>query len=217
VQCLEDFSIPLYLSHAVTKIEGRDRVEKVDVAPLEHNTPIMEKSFGIECDTVLLSVGLIPENELSEKAGIDINRDTSGPYIDSHLMTNNSGVFACGNVLHVHDLVDFVSEESARCGDHVAKYIRGQEIDEIQYKVKPGANMKYVVPNRYTATQENHFYMRPLISKSDAALEVTCNGKTIREKKLHRVQPSEMISLVLSASDLAISSGEDNALEISVR
>jgi len=77
--------------------------------------------------------------------------------------------------------------------------------------------MKYVVPNRYTATQENHFYMRPLISKSDAALEVTCNGKTIREKKLHRVQPSEMISLVLSASDLAISSGEDNALEISVR
>jgi pyruvate/2-oxoglutarate dehydrogenase complex dihydrolipoamide dehydrogenase (E3) component len=218
VQCLEDFSIPLYLSHAVTKIIGKDRVEKVEVTPLEHNIPNVEKSFEIECDTVLLSVGLIPENELSEKAGVDINRDTSGPYVDSHLMTNNSGVFACGNVLHVHDLVDFVSEEAARCGNHVAAFLRKEKADEIQYKVQPGSNIRYVVPNRYSLSKENHFYMRPLIVKCDAVLEVKRNGKTITEKKLHRVQPSEMISLVMKPEDLAaVSSGEDNVLEISVK
>jgi NADPH-dependent 2,4-dienoyl-CoA reductase/sulfur reductase-like enzyme len=105
VQCLNDFSIPLYLGHVVVRIKGRDRVEEVEVAPLEDGHPVSAKRFRIACDTVLLSVGLIPENELSRAAGVSIDDGTGGPWVDADLMTRVKGIFACGNVLHVHDLV----------------------------------------------------------------------------------------------------------------
>ncbi len=124
-QCLKDFSIPLHLSHVVTKITGRDRVDGVEVAPLLAGTPDYSKSFRLDCDTVLLSVGLIPENELSRKAGVPLCDETAGPIVDADLMTAVPGIFACGNVLHVHDLVDYVVEESRRCGEAVCRWLAG--------------------------------------------------------------------------------------------
>ncbi|MCL2267477.1 MAG: NAD(P)/FAD-dependent oxidoreductase, partial [Treponema sp.] len=125
VQCLDDFNIPLYLSSQTTGIFGNDRVEGIEVTPVENGIPAKEKSFNIKCDTVLLSVGLVPENELSRAAGIELNSVTNGPLVDSSLMTNIEGVFACGNVLHVHDLADWVCEESRRAGAFAAKWLCG--------------------------------------------------------------------------------------------
>ncbi len=124
VQCLNDFGIPLYLSHLTTEIYGQDRVEGVEVTPIENGALMFDKSFKIPCDTVLLSVGLVPENELSKNAGVEINPATNGPWVDSTLMTSVPGIFACGNVLHVHDLVDFVAEESRRAGSFAADWLQ---------------------------------------------------------------------------------------------
>ena len=124
VQCLKDFDIPLYLSHVVSKIHGQHRVEGVDICPLEQGAPVHDKGSFIPCDTVLISAGLIPENELSREAGIPINPQTSGPIVDSTMMTNIPGFFAAGNVLHVHDIVDYVTEEARRTGKYVAAYLQ---------------------------------------------------------------------------------------------
>src|SRR5512136_1360843 len=125
VQCLNDFGIPLHLGHVVTRIEGRDRVEGVEIAPLAEGRPDRSRAFRLRCDTVLLSVGLVPENELSRAAGVAINAATGGPFVGADLQTGVAGVFACGNVLHVHDLVDFVTEEAERCGAAAAAYLDG--------------------------------------------------------------------------------------------
>ena len=125
VQCLDDFGIPLKLSHTVTEICGKERLEGVKIAQVDENKkPILHTEEYIPCDTLLLSVGLIPENELSEKAGIKISSITSGPIVNESLQTNIDGIFACGNVLHVHELVDFVSEESEAAGSAAAAYVR---------------------------------------------------------------------------------------------
>ena len=150
VQCLDDYDIPLYLSHTITKIHGRDRVTGVTVAKVnEKMQPIAGTEFDIECDTLLLSVGLIPENEISRGMGVDMNPVTSGPKVNESLETNIEGVFACGNVLHVHDLVDFVSEEAGTAGRNAAEYVKqgekrrqgGKEI-----KMNPVEGVRYTVP-----------------------------------------------------------------------
>ncbi len=196
VQCLNDFNIPLYLSHIVSKIHGKERVEKVTVTPLIEGVPDLENSFEVECDTVLFSVGLIPETEIAQEAGVEINYDTHGPYVDANLMTRADGVFACGNVLHVHDLVDFVSEESERCGRHVHEYITGRQ-EKKQFSVMPGPNIKYVIPNKFVLDRENVFFMRSMIVKNDAELIIKVNDNIIKTKKQRHVQPSEMISVKL--------------------
>jgi len=200
VQCLNDFNIPLYLSSQTTNIFGNDRVEGIEVTPMENGIPAKEKSFRIDCDTVLLSVGLVPENELSRAAGIELNSVTNGPVVDSSLMTNIPGVFACGNVLHVHDLVDWVCEESRRAGSYAAKWLRGEH-PSTQIQTKAGAHVRYVNPSRIAPDTENHIYMRSMIVKNDAVLELNVNGKVIRSIKLRYVQPSEMINLNLSPKD----------------
>jgi CxxC motif-containing protein len=129
VQCLKDFDIPLYLSSQTTNIFGKDRVEGVEITPIKNGILVPKKSFRIDCDTVLLSVGLVPENELSKAAGVEINAVTNGPEVDLSLMTNMEGVFACGNVLHVHDLVDWVCEESRRAGKYAVQWLRGEKAD----------------------------------------------------------------------------------------
>jgi NADPH-dependent 2,4-dienoyl-CoA reductase/sulfur reductase-like enzyme len=220
-QCLNDFSIPLRLAHVVTRIEGRDRVEAVQVAPLVDGSPAPEKGFRIPCDTVLLSVGLIPENELSRAAGVPINAGTSGPWVDADLMTGAPGIFACGNVLHVHDLVDFVTEESRRCADGAAAWIRGQARAGM-VSVSPGANVRYVVPNTCAPGRENVLFMRPLVVKNDAVLEVRMAGRAVKTRRLAHVQPSEMIKLTLAADDLpgrAALQGQEpgQGMEVSIR
>jgi len=131
-------------------------------------------------------------------------------------MTNIEGIFACGNVLHVHDLVDFVSEESQRCGTFVSDYIQGKE-EKKQFRIVPGSNLKYVIPNRFRADRDNHFYMRSLIVRNHAELVLTLNGKELSRKKLRHIQPSEMISFKLGEKDLPDSVlGEESSLEISL-
>ena len=147
VQCLDDYGIPLKLNHTITEIRGKERLEGVTTARVDENRlPIPETEEYIPCDTLLLSVGLIPENELSKCAGVEISEITGGPMVDESLQTNVSGIFACGNVLHVHDLVDFVSEESERAGASAAEYVLGKrrQVKRIPLVAKNG--VRYTVP-----------------------------------------------------------------------
>ena len=150
-QCLNDFNIPLLLSHTVVKIHGKKRVEGVTIAKVdEKGKPIKETMQFIECDTLLLSVGLIPENELTKSAGINLNRITNGASVTQSRETSIPGVFACGNVLHVHDLVDYVSEEAEIAGKNAALYIKGELKNEVDIPIEPDGKVRYTVPQRIT-------------------------------------------------------------------
>mgnify|MGYP002681459440 FL=1 len=214
VQCLNDFNIPLYLSHMVTNIYGKDRVEGIEIAPIETGALMSEKAFRIACDTVLLSVGLVPENELSRDAGIEIHPATNGPWVDSMLMTTMPGVFACGNVLHVHDLVDYVVEEARRAGANAAAWLSGYRAER-EIRVKSGSNIRYIMPMRVNPERENRLYMRTLVVKNDARLDVRLDGTEVKSRKLAHVQPSEMLSLTLKPEDLA-AARRDSTLEIAL-
>lgn len=147
VQCLDDFNIPLKLSHTVVNIHGRDRLIGVTIAKVDSNgKPIWETQEDISCDTLLLSVGLIPENELSTKADVELSQVTGGPVVNESLQTNVEGIFACGNVLHVHDLVDYVSQESIIAGKNAALYIKGKTFTEIIIEVIATDGIRYTVP-----------------------------------------------------------------------
>jgi len=216
VQCLNDFGIPLHLSHVVSRILGANRVEGVEVSPLEDGVPRLDKTFRLDCDTVLLSVGLLPDTELAKKLGVALNPETGGPLVDAGLQTSVPGVFACGNLLHVHDLVDFVTEESERCGARVAEFLSG-DYEQLQHRVAPGANVRYVVPNRYYPGRENRFYLRALVVKNQARLEVRLGGQLAKQRRLPHVQPSEMVSFTLKPAELAgLPAGADQTLEVSI-
>lgn len=212
VQCLNDFDIPLYLSHCISRIDGRDRVERVEVSPLKDGAPDLEKSFNIDCDTVLLSVGLIPENEISQAAGVSICPDTNGPYVNGELMTGIDGVFACGNVLHVHDVVDFVTQEAEYCGRCVSDYLEGRtplkEVPAIA-----GKNIRYVMPQKFDPSKENVFSIRPLIIEKNVDCIVRRGETVIMRKKLRHVLPAEMIRISLLPEDDA---DPEEPLEISL-
>ncbi|AFG36430.1 NAD(P)/FAD-dependent oxidoreductase [Spirochaeta africana] len=193
-QCLNDFDIPLYLSHVVSGIHGKRRVESVDITPLEGGRPDHDATFSIECDTLLLSVGLIPSHELARTLGAELNPLTNGPMVDSRMMTTVPGLFSCGNVLHVHDLVDFVSAESRRAGAHVAEYLQGYQPSR-QVRIKPGANIRYVAPAAHNPERPEIIYFRPMIVKNDAVVQVLMDSAVIKEYKKSHVQPSEMIEI----------------------
>jgi len=214
VQCLNDFGIPLYLSHLTTEIYGKDRVEGVEVTPIENGALMFDKSFKIPCDTVLLSVGLVPENELSKNAGVELNPATNGPWVDSTLMTSVPGIFACGNVLHVHDLVDFVAEESRRAGSFAADWLSGKRPRK-ELRIKTGPNVRYVNPARVDPERENKLYMRSMVVKNGAVLEVKVDGRVVKSVKKPHVQPSEMLTLSLGPQDFA-QAGMDAQVEISI-
>jgi hypothetical protein len=212
VQCLDDFAIPLYLGHVVTEIHGRRRVSGVSVAPLENGVPRTEKAFHLDCDTLLLSVGLIPENELSRDLGVNLHLQTRGPVVNSALMTSVPGVFASGNVLHIHDLVDFVAEESKRCGDAIVRYLRN-EAPGPEAEVIPGSNVRYVAPGRVTRSDSTTVYLRSLVTQLKATVQLSAGGEVLQTRKLQHVQPSEMISLEIKGD--RIPAGQ--ALEVSIQ
>jgi NADPH-dependent 2,4-dienoyl-CoA reductase/sulfur reductase-like enzyme len=214
VQCLNDFSIPLYLSHVVSRIHGADRVTGVDVTPIVGGAPDLAREFHIPCDTILLSVGLIPENELSKTADVKISSETNGPVVDSTMMTSVESVFATGNVLHVHDLVDNVTEESRLTGGFVADYLSGRR-PELQVRTRPGSNVRSITPGQVDPSRENRLYLRPLIVKNKAVLVVSVGTRQVRRVVKPHVQPSEMISLTLRESDLA-DLPYDAVLELSI-
>ena len=208
VQCLDDFGIPLKLAHTITRIEGNERVTGVYVAPVDENKkPIAGKEEFVPCDTVLFSVGLIPENELSEKAGIKLSKLTNGPEVDQYMETSAEGIFACGNVVHVNDLVDNVSAESEQAGKFAALYAKGEKTrTEKEAVCVPGENVRYICPQKISLTGNSEnitLYFRVLSPDKNVILKVTDNGRVITEKKEIRVSPGEMNNISLNASDIS--------------
>jgi len=202
VQCLDDFGIPLYLGHVVSAIHGDRRVTGVTIAPIENGIPRHDRGLTLACDTVLLSVGLVPENELSRELGVSLHRQTQGPVVDSRLMTSVPGAFAAGNVLHIHDLVDYASEEGARAGKAVVEYLQGAEPPQ-EIDLFAGSNVRYVTPGRIRTDRKNRLYFRSLIAKTDATVQIHAGEEMVFSRREHHVQPSEMITVDLDPSSVS--------------
>lgn len=199
VQCLDDFGIPLMLSHTITNISGVDRVERVRVAPVDENRrPIEDRAFDIDCDTLLLSVGLIPENELSRKAGICLSPVTKGAEVDSFMQTQTPGVFACGNALHVNDLVDNVSRESETAGRCAAEYAGGGLRSTDKIRIIPGEGVRYVCPQFAGRGEKNvKLFFRVVAPMGATLLRAECGGTVLAERKTGRENPGEIEYLTL--------------------
>ena len=192
-QCLNDFSIPLKLSHTVVEIHGKERLEGVTIAKVDSTRrPIEETKEYIKCDTLLLSVGLIPENELTKNAGIEIDRVTSGAIVDQKRETSIEGVFACGNVLHVHDLVDYVSEEAEIAGKNAAKYIKNEETPKTDIKVSCDGKVRYTVPQKITNLEETNVYFRVADVFRNIKINVYADDKLVKSLTKIKVAPGEM-------------------------
>ncbi|MBR6100962.1 MAG: FAD-dependent oxidoreductase [Ruminococcus sp.] len=207
VQCLDDYGIPLMLSHTVVDIKGKEKLEGVYVAAVdEKNNPVPGTEEYFPCDTLLLSCGLIPENELSRSAGVALSPLTNGPYVDESLETDIEGVFACGNVLHVHDLVDFVSEEAVRAGRNAAEYIKGKPANPGEpVEVIPCNGVRYTVPSRlYTqsVTEGVHIRFRVTGVYKGASIVVKCGDDELFRRKGRIFVPSEMLDVVIKPEKL---------------
>ncbi len=203
-QCLNDFSIPLKLSHTVTEIHGKDRVTGVTIAKVDENRrPIPETAEYIPCDTLLLSCGLIPENELTKGAGIELDRVTNGAAVDGERETDIPGIFACGNVLHVHDLVDYVSEESVIAGKAAAKYIKGEQKKDGRIDISCDGRIRYTVPQRITETADTVVYFRVSDIFRDKKIVVRDGDRVVLEKKKQKLAPGEMETVKLGESLIA--------------
>ncbi len=203
-QCLNDFNIPLKLSHTVVRIHGKDRLIGVTIAKVdERRKPIPESEEYIPCDTLLLSVGLIPENELSKCAEVALSPITSGAVVDQDRQTSVEGVFACGNVLHVHDLVDFVSEEAEIAGKSAAAYIRGEKAEAVAIPVTCDGKVRYTVPQQITGKKDVTVYFRVADVFKNVKINVFDGETLVLSKKRPKVAPGEMESINLKAEQLA--------------
>jgi NADPH-dependent 2,4-dienoyl-CoA reductase/sulfur reductase-like enzyme len=207
VQCLDDFDIPLLLSHTVIDIKGKERVTSVVIAEVDERAkPIPGTEQEISCDTLLLSCGLIPENELSREAGVEINPATNGPVVNESFETSIPGVFACGNVLHVHDLVDYVSEESGRAGRSAARYVKNKGNGSGPViKVKNGAGVRYTVPSSVrTSELEGDLIIRFRSGGvyRDSYIDVLFDGVSKIHRRKPIITPGEMEQVILKNEDL---------------
>ena len=204
VQCLEDFDIPLYLSTTVVQIHGTKRLEGVTIAQVDEcRRPIEETKRYIPCDTLLLSVGLIPENELTRAAGIPIDPVTNGALVDENCQTGIPGIFACGNVLQVHDLVDYVSEEAERAGKGAVKYIQGTQLPETAIKTKPGNGVRYVLPQIINRRDEDvSLFLRVTQPFGKVRFTVTDGDKVLAVAKRLKAAPGEMEKITVKADVL---------------
>ena len=206
VQCLDDYGIPLLLSHTVTDIRGRERLTGVTVSKVgPDRKPISGTEIQYDCDTLLLSVGLIPENELSRSAGLTLDRANSGPVVDQRFATSVPGVFACGNVLHVHDLVDNVSEESELAGQAAAAYAAtASQEGELLAEVVDGEGVRGLVPRRITApvSAPVKLMFRPANVFRNARLETVVDGAVVASRKARIFTPGEMVTSYLQPTAL---------------
>ena len=203
-QCLNDFGIPLMLSHTVVQIHGKDRVTGVTIAKVdERRNPIKETEQYIACDTLLLSCGLLPENELTKGAGITMDRITGGAVTDQSRQTSIPGVFACGNVLHVHDLVDYVSEEAEIAGCAAADYLADKQSERVDITLQPVGGVRYTVPQKITSAQDTTVYFRVADVFRDKRVVVKCGDRVISNKKKIKLAPGEMETVKLTAQVLA--------------
>lgn len=201
-QCLRDYDIPLHLSTTVINIHGQDRLRGVTIASVDDKgSPVIGTERYVPCDTLLLSVGLIPENELSRGAKIEIDPVTGGPCVNARRETSVSGIFACGNVLHVHDIVDYVSEESAIAGKMAAKFVQNlYDFTEEECEIERGSKVRYTVPQRLQNIEDTQIYLRVTEPVPDCTVRIAAAGAEICAKKLIRAVPSEMIRIAVSAA-----------------
>lgn len=218
VQCLEDFDIPLRLSCTVVSTHGKDRLEGVTVANVdEHLKPIPGTEEYIPCDTLMLSVGLIPENELSKNAGIELDRITNGPSVDEYRETLHNGVFACGNVLQVHDLVDYVTEESQIAGEGAAKFIKGEKKSGDYINTQGTNGVRYIVPQRINKETDKDvkLYFRVGQVFKNVKLVVKCGDEVIMSKNKKKMTPGEMENVLIKL-DTVKSLPADSTLTVTI-
>lgn len=212
VQCLEDYGIPLYLSHTVIDVKGDGRLEKVIIAKVDENRqPIKGTEIEFDADTLLLSVGLIPENELSKNAGVELDLRTNGLVVSESMETNREGIFACGNVVHVHDLVDFVTEEAKNAGKNAAKYIKGKKRLNHFTEIKNGENISYTVPQKFEIESLDgnlNVFMRVRnVFKSKQIVVRDEEGNVIQSFKKPHVVPAEMERITILKDKLKNAKG----------
>jgi NADPH-dependent 2,4-dienoyl-CoA reductase/sulfur reductase-like enzyme len=212
-QCLNDYNIPLHLSHTVVDIRGRERLTSVVVAQCDECfRPIPGTEEEIACDTLILSVGLIPENELSLAAGVELDERTRGAFVDEHFKTQVPGIFAAGNVLHVHDLVDFVSLEAEALANSAAEYLLTGSLPACNLEIKAGQNVGHVIPQHISGTRDFTLSLRVRQPLNNVSIAVRQGGREVLRKKMLKALPAEMIQLPVKAAKLA-----DNAdLEVCV-
>ncbi|WP_331680872.1 NAD(P)/FAD-dependent oxidoreductase [Terrisporobacter sp.] len=202
-QCLNDYNIPLHLSHTVTKIKGKSRLEGITVSEVDENMKIIEGTEkDYDCDTLILSVGLIPENELSLKAGVELDNNTKGPIIDENYQTSVEGIFVAGNVLHVHDLVDFVSLEGERLAIQVAKYINNEVIEKCSINIDRDNNIGHTIPQKISGKNDFVLSMRVRKPLKNPTIEITQDDKVIKSVKMKKAIPAEMIQIKVSKDDI---------------
>lgn len=204
-QCLEDYGIPLLLSHTVVNIEGRERLKAITIAKVDDKgEPIRGTSKKIECDTLILSVGLIPENELSINASVKLDEVTGGAIVDGSLQTSVPGIFACGNVLHVHDLVDHVSIEGEQAGRSAASFVKGENPGRnCTVAVIPGNGIRYVVPQNISQENDITISMRVTVPFKGKRIVFRDSHNVIKSMKYLKLNPAEMVRIKLNASELA--------------
>jgi NADPH-dependent 2,4-dienoyl-CoA reductase/sulfur reductase-like enzyme len=201
-QCLIDYDIPLLLSHTVTEIHGQNRVEAVTISPVDKDLkPIKGKEQKITCDTLLLSIGLIPENDLSKNFGVKLSQVTGGAIVDENLETSVSGVFACGNALHVHDIVDFVTLEAEKAGKSAAEFVlrKMQKVERIP--VEPGNKIRYVLPQNICRGTDLELSIRVTSPEEDVDVGFFDGETRIKTKKFRKVHPAQMIKIKLEGSE----------------
>lgn len=201
-QCLNDYNIPMHLSHTVTNIHGKDRLKGITISEVNKDyIPISGTEKYYDCDTLILAVGLIPENELSLKAGIKLDSRTKGAFVDENYQTSVNGIFAAGNVLHVHDLVDFVSIESEKLADSVLAYIKYDLLPDCQINVETDNMIGYTVPQKISGRKDVELYFRVKNNVKNKTIEIIQNGEMISRKKIKKAIPSEMEQISIKKED----------------
>lgn len=216
-QCLEDFDIPLYLSHTVSKVFGKDRLEKIEMVAVDENrNPIPGSEQYFDVDTLLLSVGLIPENHLADQAGIVMDPSTKGPVVDDRYMTSADGIFACGNGLHVHDLVDYVTLQAAKAAQGAAEYLKKGRPQGNALHIRNGNQVSYCVPSQFypgDPAEKLTVYFRVRTPMDGGTLVIRSGEKVIRTVKKRKLLPSVMEEALLLKKDMA-GLTEDITIEI---
>jgi len=201
-QCLIDYEIPLLLSHTVTEIHGQNRVEAVTISPVDKDLkPIKGKEQKITCDTLLLSIGLIPENDLSKNCDVKLSQVTGGAIVNENLETSVSGVFACGNALHVHDIVDFVTLEAEKAGKSAAEYVLGKIRKVKRIPVEAGNKIRYVLPQSIRCGADLELSIRVTSPGEDVEVGFFDGEMLVKTKKLRKVHPAQMIKIKLKGSE----------------
>lgn len=217
-QCLHDYNIPLYLSHTVTRVFGQDRLNAVEISKVDENMqPIVGTEQIIECDALILSVGLIPENELAENLGVQLDPKTKGPVCNAQLMTTVDGVFSCGNALHVNDLVDYVSESGEIAGENAAKYAKRARRE---IPITADKSFLYAVPQTLDLNADNRetiLYFRSREILNGCRLVLSVDGKEVFSKKYPFLRPPEMEKLVIDFSKFELNEHSDIKLNIEVK